>query len=269
MSWDPYDPGADPGIDPGADPTALVDPTVDLDPTAGTDPTGLMDPVDPFADPFSEVGEIPDAVPSADGVPDLPNFDPAASDPSAVTGSPGEAMEVWQQHTGENGCAIGAQGMVLEYLTGERISEEQLTQEAASQGWFDGTGTAPADVGNLLELHGVPVQQIEGASLEQLETVLADGGAPIVGLDADEIWAPGHDPADENVGNLPGIPGHGANHAVWVTGIDHSDPAHPMVVLNDSGHPDGQGLAVPVDEFMGAWQDSGNFLVAAGTQRAV
>lgn len=27
--------------------------------------------------------------------------------------------------------------------------------------------------------------------------------------------------------------------AVWVTGIDNTDPANPMVVLNDSGHPDG------------------------------
>ncbi|WP_055615955.1 C39 family peptidase [Streptomyces phaeochromogenes] len=269
MSWDMYDPGADPGtdptIDPGFDPVDITDPTALADPAGPTDPTGLADPADPYSDPAA----TPDTAPPAGDVPDLPNFDPAQSDPTAVVGSPGEAMEVWQQHTGENGCAIGAQGMVLEYLTGQRISEEQLTSEAADQGWFDGSGTAPADLGNLLELHGVPVQQVEDASIEQLETVLADGGAAIVGLDADEIWAQGHDPNDDNVGDMPGMAGQDANHAVWVTGIDNTDPANPMVVLNDSGHPDGQGLAVPLDEFMGAWQDSGNYLVAAGSPQAV
>jgi hypothetical protein len=264
MSWDPYDPGAESDLGPGADP-AVFDPQPD--PTAPLDPGAMADPSDPFGD----LTVSPDAGPAApgDGISDLPNFDPAQSDPGAVVGDPGEAMELWQQHTGENGCAIGAQGMVLEYLTGMRISEEQLTAEAESQGWFDGTGTAPADVGNLLKLHGVEVQQVEGASLEQLEGVLADGGAAIVGLDADEIWDPGHNPEDDTVGDAPGMAGQGSNHAVWVTGVDHSDPANPMVVLNDSGHPDGQGLAVPLDEFMGAWQDSGNFLVAAGPARAV
>lgn len=279
MSWDPYDPGAEPDFGPGPDPTTIEDATAPpgiVDPFA--DPTAV---VDPFADPTAvpdvgpDVGpgfgpdEGPDVGPSVGDVPDLPNFDPAQSDPTAVLGNPGAAMDVWQQHAGENACAIGAQGMVLEYLTGQRVSEEQLIDEAAGQGWYDANGTAPADVGNLLELHGVPVQQVEGASLEQLEGVLADGGAAIVGLDADEIWAPGHDPGDDTVGDAPGIPGQGANHAVWVTGIDNSDPANPMVVLNDSGHPDGQGLEVPLDEFMGAWQDSGNFLVAAGAPREV
>ncbi|MCX4671956.1 C39 family peptidase [Streptomyces sp. NBC_01381] len=253
MSWDPYDPGAEPGIDPG------------VDPLPGDEPTDLADPAHPFDAPAAAV----DAGPSPDADSGLPNFDPAQSDPNAVLGNPGEAMGVWQQHQGEGACAIGAQGMVLEYLTGQRISEEELTAEAAAEDGFDGTGTAPDDLGNLLERHGVPVQQVEDASLEQLEGVLAEGEAAIVGLDADEIWAPGHDAGDDTVGDLPGIPGQGANHAVWVTGIDHSDPEHPMVVLNDSGHPEGQGLQVPLEEFMGAWQDSGNLLVAAGSSQGV
>ncbi|MFE7835009.1 C39 family peptidase [Streptomyces sp. NPDC057474] len=281
MSWDPYDPGAEPDLDPGPAPHAVEDPTAlwdpgTVDPTAlpdatdpYADPTDPTDPTDPYAVPGLDPGLDPDGAPADDGIPDLPNFDPAQSDPGAVLGNPGEAMDLWQEQAGQNACAISAQGMVLEYLTGERVSEEQLTEEAASREWYDGTGTRPEHVGSLLELHGVPVQQVEGASLEQLEGVLADGGAAIVGLDAQEIWAPGHDPDDDALGDAPGIPGQDANHAVWVTGIDNSDPAHPMVILNDSGHPDGQGLEVPLDEFMGAWQDSGNLLVAAGTQRGV
>ncbi|QFR00997.1 hypothetical protein F9278_37865 [Streptomyces phaeolivaceus] len=271
MSWDPYDPGADPDAD-------LTDPYADLtDPYADlTDPYAV--PPDPYADPQSDPALDPDPAPDLapdgapatdDGVPDLPNFDPARSDPAAVLGNPGEAMDLWQQQEGQMACAISAQGMVLEYLTGERVSEEQLTEEAMSREWYDGTGTLPEHVGSLLGLHGVPVRQVEGASLEQLEGVIADGGAAIVTLDAQEIWAPGHDPDDDLLGDAPGIAGQDANHAVWVTGIDNSDPAHPTVILNDSGHPDGQGLEVPLDEFMGAWQDSGNFLVAAGTSREI
>ncbi|KUF18198.1 C39 family peptidase [Streptomyces silvensis] len=254
MSWDPYDTGADPGVEP------------EVYTAPGEEPPGPADPADPLDDPATAF----DASPSPDADPGLPNFDPALGDPAAVVGNPGEAMGVWQQHQGEGACAIGAQGMVLEYLTGQRISEEQLITEAAVNDGFDGTGTAPDDLGNLLERHGVPVRQVEDASLEQLEGVLAEGGAAIVGLDADEIWSAGHGPGDDTpVGDAAGIPGQDANHAVWVTGIDNNDPAHPMVVLNDSGHPDGQGLQVPLDEFLGAWQDSGNFLVAAGPSQAV
>ncbi|MFD9904869.1 C39 family peptidase [Streptomyces sp. NPDC059063] len=271
MSWDAYDPGDTAGFDP----VGAVDLTDFMDPSSSVDLTGqalLGDPAD-AAGPYDDVGgETPYADPAPDVAPgptDLPNFDPAQSDPAAVSGHPGEAMEVWQQHTGANACAIGAQGMVLNHLTGQEFSEEQLTQEAASMGWFDGSGTAFADVGNLLEHHGVPVEHVEGASLEQLEQVVGGDGAAIVGVDSSEIWTPGHDPSDDPVGSAPGVPGQDADHAVWVTGFDHSDPAHPMVILNDSGHPDGQGLAVPLDEFMGAWEDSGSLLVAAGTPGAV
>ncbi|MER5465439.1 C39 family peptidase [Streptomyces sp. NPDC002668] len=265
MSWESYDPGADPGFAPETD-MGLMDYMDPASPNNVTDQTLLGDPMDPtgLADPYDDTEMVPYADPSLGGIPDLPNFDPAQSDPAAVVGSPGEAMGVWHQHTGENACAIGAQGMVLEYLTGQEFSEEQLTQEAASMGWFNESGTSPADVGNLLEHHGVPVEHVDGASLDQLEKVVAGGGAAIVGVDSSEIWTPGHDTADDPVGDVPGIPGQDADHAVWVTGFDNSDPGDPLVILNDSGHPDGQGLAVPLDEFMGAWQDSGNLLVAAG-----
>ncbi|MEV6397168.1 C39 family peptidase [Streptomyces sp. NPDC051907] len=260
-----FDPGSDIDLTQYTDPSSPVDPTDQALVGDPTDPTGLADPYDGTGDPYDGTGAEPYVDPSLDGVPDLPNFDPALSDPSAVLGDPGGAMETWQQHTGDNACAIGAQGMVLEYLTGQEFSEEQLTQEAASMGWFDvSSGTSPDDVGNLLEYHGVPVEHVEGASLEQLQQVVAGGGAAIVGVDSSEIWTAGHDPSDEPVGMVPGVAGQDADHAVWVTGFDNSDPAHPMVILNDSGHPDGQGLAVPLDEFMGAWQDSGNLLVSAG-----
>ena len=46
--------------------------------------------------------------------------------------------------------------------------------------------------------------------------------------------------------------------------FDRSDPEHPMVILNDSGHVNGQGAMVPLDEFVDAWDDSNNLAVICG-----
>jgi hypothetical protein len=39
------------------------------------------------------------------------------------------------------------------------------------------------------------------------------------------------------------------------------DSAKDEVLLNDPGHPDGRGMAVPRSDFELAWQDSKNFMV--------
>lgn len=35
-----------------------------------------------------------------------------------------------------------------------------------------------------------------------------------------------------------------------------------MVIINDSGHPDGAGAAYPLDQFMDAWENSGFYYTA-------
>ncbi|MFP3787209.1 hypothetical protein, partial [Burkholderia sp. SIMBA_024] len=62
------------------------------------------------------------------------------------------------------------------------------------------------------------------------------------------------------------MPGQDANHAVQVAAIDYSNPEQPIVILNDPGHPEGQGMRVPADEFVNAWNDSNNYMVATATQ---
>ena len=37
-----------------------------------------------------------------------------------------------------------------------------------------------------------------------------------------------------------------------------------MVILNDSGHIDGKGAMIPMDEFVDAWDDSNNLAVICG-----
>ena len=59
-----------------------------------------------------------------------------------------------------------------------------------------------------------------------------------------------------------------ASHAIWVTGIDLSDPENPMVIVNDSGASasDDTGraerLSLPV--FLSVWKDSGYTFTATG-----
>ena len=66
-------------------------------------------------------------------------------------------------------------------------------------------------------------------------------------MDSHEIWYG----EDNNIF----APDSSSNHAVEVIGVDHSDPEHPMVILNDSGSPDGKGEMIPLDVFEGAWED--------------
>ncbi|WP_238014845.1 C39 family peptidase [Dactylosporangium sp. AC04546] len=199
----------------------------------------------------------------AEPLPDHPHDD----DP-AVVGEPAAAAEHWHMQERADTCAVASQEFILDELTGADHSEAQLTELAEAHGWYQpGGGTAMADVGNILEYFGVPVQREYGATFQDLQQALDGGQKVIVGVDSDEIWTPGHDP-DEPLDAYPGIPGQGADHAVQVTGVDYSDPAHPVVVLNDPGTPDGGGERVALEAFLDAWEDSGNYLVTAGSGHA-
>lgn len=83
--------------------------------------------------------------------------------------------------------------------------------------------------------------------INDLRQCLENGGKVIVSVNSDEIW---YGETDQLF-----VPVDGANHAVQVIGIDDSDPDNPMVILNDSGTPDGCGEMVPLDVFEDAWAD--------------
>jgi len=178
-------------------------------------------------------------------------------------------MEHWHWQCADDSCAIVAQEFILDSLTGHNFSEQELLQEASQNGWYTpGGGTPLYQVGNLLEAHGFQVEHHSGATIEDIAQKLANGEKIIVGVDADEIWEQGRNYwKDELIGDLSGIPGQDANHAVQVIGIDRSDSQNPMVILNDPGTPNGMGLRVPVDEFVDAWADSEHFMVSTNGQQ--
>lgn len=198
---------------------------------------------------------------------DIPGIMPAQFDINSgedgVTGHPVEDMAYWHMQTHDNTCAVVSQEFILEDLTGQQFDENELMQIAQDHGWYNPEGGTTMDnVGKLLEFYGLHVEQSNGTT-DSLETALSHGDKVIVGIDADEIWSNGSDTLHDQLDSVRGIPDSDANHAVEVIGIDHSDPNNPMVILNDPGHPGGQGSMIPLELFQQAWADSGNFMVTA------
>lgn len=189
-------------------------------------------------------------------VPGYEAFDPDAADLDGITGAPADAMENWHgQETGSS-CAVASQEFVLEQLTGKDFEESDLRELAEENGWYDPNGgTAMEDIGNILEHMGLDVEKSQGNSIADVEHCLENGGAVIVGVDSSEVW--------EGMDNDLFGPGMDADHAVQVIGIDRSNPEQPMVILNDPGAANGGGAMLPLDVFVGAWEDSGCFMVEA------
>lgn len=181
----------------------------------------------------------------------------------AVIGRPTDEMASWHLQERPDTCAVATQEFILDGLTGVDHTESELLAVAQANGWYTpGAGTSMEDMGKILDYYGLSTERHHNATLDDLQQALVNGDGVMVGVDSDEIWTPGLDP-NEPLDAYPGIPGQGADHAVQVIGLDYTDPANPVVVLNDPGHPAGQGEMVPLEAFLEAWEDSGNVLVTA------
>jgi len=155
-------------------------------------------------------------------------------------------------------CAIRCQEFILERFTGVDLGEVTLVREACDHGWYTpGGGTSPSDVGNLLELYGIPVTRYEHSNIWQLTAELAQGHKVILGVDSGEMWH--QNSVLERIEDRLGI--SGADHAVVVSGIDTTDPDNPVVIVSDPGTGDA-AATYPLVEFLNAWEDSGFFMVA-------
>jgi hypothetical protein len=171
-------------------------------------------------------------------------------------GHPDVYSHDWQQQTGED-CTVIAQGDVLASITGHMLSEHQLCEEAISHHLYDPrTGTPPDDLGKLLALHGIPVERHEHATFDDLVHALQNNQRVIVGVNANGIWFPHRDVTTGEPAHLPY-----AGHAVWVTGISTSQ-AGTKVILSDSGPANGSAEAVDIRDFLNAWHDTDNMMVA-------
>ncbi|NJL51924.1 MAG: hypothetical protein HC930_06305 [Hydrococcus sp. SU_1_0] len=199
-----------------------------------------------------------------DGVPDAESADPQVAAANAnIVGDTESDMANWHQQTEPDTCAVVCQEFILDEMTGQDFTEEELAQQAIDNGWYTPGGGTPMEcVGNLLEANGIEIAKEYDCTLDDISKKLADGENVIVGIDSDETWYPGGIDSDQVLSNVSGMPEQGSDHAVQVIGVDYSDPDNPVVILNDPGTPDGQGLRVDADDFMAAWSDSDNFMVS-------
>lgn len=148
-------------------------------------------------------------------------------------------------------CAIKSQQLIMQDF-GIHYTEDQLRNEALMYGWYNG-GTAPEDVGKLLELHGIPVSQYENANIFNLVNELAQGHKVIVGVDSGELW-------EDNIFDKI-FEDNAADHALIVSGVDTSDPNNVKVILTDPGT--GNLLKeYSMEDFVDAWEDSNCFMMA-------
>lgn len=156
-------------------------------------------------------------------------------------------------------CAIKSQQLILKDF-GIDVTETELVQAASANGWYNG-GTVPQDVGNLLNLAGIPITQKNNANVFNLVNELAQGHEVIVGVDADELWH--NSTISEKFTNWlnDAFGEQGGNHALIVAGIDTRDPNNIQVIVKDPGSGD-DGKPYPLNQFMDAWADTQCFMVA-------
>lgn len=179
---------------------------------------------------------------------ELNQFEPGPNYPEGITGDPSSSMEQWEYQGNTGRCALYSQKFIVEEFTGQDIDISEFVSVAESNGWFsDDFGTTFLNTNKMLDYYGIENEMSFHNGIDDIENCLSEGGRVIVAIDANEIWY--------GEGDDLFSPASGANHAVEVIGIDYSDPDHPMVILNDSGSPNGKGEMVPLDDFMDAWKD--------------
>ena len=178
----------------------------------------------------------------------------AFSNLEAIHGDPSGDMQLWHQQTNPDTCAIVSQEFIIESFIDIDLNEDQLVDMAIEKGYYSpGGGTLPDDVGKIIEDFGIPVERTEGNTFDDLVEKLQNNQKIIVGLDSGEIW---HNGEIEMLEDLLFMPQ--ADHAVEVIGYNEDNQT---IILNDPGHPDGQGFEVSLNDFEQAWEDSNNFMM--------
>lgn len=148
-------------------------------------------------------------------------------------------------------CAIQCQHLILNQF-GIPVSENQLVREAIGEHIYNpGHGTDPANVGRLLEDHGLAVHRYSDANVINLAVELGQGHKVIVGVESGSLWH-----TNNILEEIWSYFGFGkADHAVIVSGINTQNWPHATVVVTDPGTGD-VAREYPLDDFLAAWRGS-------------
>lgn len=125
-----------------------------------TDPPASTPIPGPWTSPFEDLLKETDTPPDLLGSAALQRPNPIISSPQQ------DSLMFPGQQSYPDTCALRCQEYILTQFWGYPIDEGALVREAMEQGWYTpGGGTPPQDVGNLLELHGIPVNRYQEATL--------------------------------------------------------------------------------------------------------
>ena len=159
----------------------------------------------------------------------------------------------WSQQAFSFNCTVAvAQDILTAY--GVEISEGELTEIMIREGWLTEEGGTLATVGATLDHGGIPSHTVMDATIDNVIAELAAGHKVVIPVDSSELW-------DQSVFGrmwdwMTDLGGGTADHVVWITEIDMTDPDNPIVTINDTGHPDGQSAQYSLNELRDAWADS-------------
>ena len=185
--------------------------------------------------------------------------------PLAV-GEPWHFAQFWQSQFLSFNCSVAVQRAILASY-GVNISEGFLTEMAIRYGLLiEGKGASLSDCWQLLYQFGIETRAVMEGNVTLLTNELLAGNRVIVPLDSGELWADNFlEEVWEWLEDFFGI----ADHVIWITGIDMSDPDNPIVIINDTGDPDGAARTYPLSLFMDAWEDADFSYIATGSAPAV
>lgn len=198
------------------------------------------------------------------------HFDPSHPHGTIVLGNPTEEMNHWHLQQTDHSCGVSVQQSAIESLNHQHLSETHLRHEAEVHGWYaPHVGTPVEDFGKLIEQHThVPVESHFGGTIAEIENKLAHGEKVFVGVNSTIEWLPDHNSvlgqAAPNLFDPQHFTGKPADHIVQVVGVEINplDPHQSMVIVNDSGTPDGHGVEIPVDQFQQAMDASHGFVAS-------
>ncbi len=160
--------------------------------------------------------------------------------------------------TGNNLCVLYAERYILQSF-GMAVKMDDLIGLAWSDGWLNREGVQFRCIGKVLEHYGIEVIRKSGSTIPDIRKELARNHFVIVGVDAGELFARTKirkikEKVEDWFENRP-------DHALIVTSVCQDSPKHGEISLLNFEKARPKEYTVPLNKFMEAWEDSGNYMV--------
>ena len=209
---------------------------------------GSPDPdEDPIPDPGTDQGSPEDPADDTDPSAGSPEGSAPIVDDGTIVGDPWEASRYWFEQSFNGACVPASVAQIVSDYTDTPVTDDQFVELANEQHlWSVGPDGTPyfsmQSAETLLNDAGVPAH-LETGDMAELEQALQQGRGVMLFVDAETYWY-----------GQPNATGT-ADHAVTLTGIDE---ARGVVILSDTGNPNGNQIEVPIATFESAWADGNN-----------